>query len=82
MKKIKSFYSKLPNWLKPNAEQIAAAKVVLKAWLKGVVIAGSGLISYKLGASPEVAVLVAALTHPIIKWLDPTDPQLGISSIK
>lgn len=79
MKKIKSFYNRLPKWLKPNAEQIAAGKVVIKAWLKGVVMAGSGLISYKLGASPEVAVFISALVHPIIKWLDPKDPQLGVN---
>lgn len=70
---------KIPNWLKPNKEQINTGKVAGKAWLKGVVIAGTGMLTYKLGASPEVALFAAALTHPIIKWLDPSDPSLGLN---
>lgn len=80
MKRIKKLYNKLPNWLKPNAEQIAAGKVVIKAYLKGVAIAGTGLVTYKLGASPVIALVVSAFTHPIIKWLDPNDTSLGINS--
>ena len=80
MKKIKVLYNSLPTWLKPNAEQIAAAKVVIKAFFKGVVIAGAGLIVKKLGGSNEMALAVAAIVHPILKWLDPNDAQLGINS--
>lgn len=80
MNTLKRLYARIPNWLKPNKEQIAAAKVVIKAFLKGVVIAGAGLLVKKLGGSNEMAIAVAAFTHPIIKWLDPNDPQLGINS--
>lgn len=80
MNAIKNFYAKLPTWLKPNQEQITAGKVVIKAFFKGVVIAGAGLLVKKLGGSNEMALAVAAIVHPILKWLDPNDVQLGINS--
>lgn len=80
MKRIKALYGKLPKWLKPTDKQIVAGKVVLKAFFKGVVIGGAGLGVKKLGGSNEAALAVAAVVHPILKWLDPNDVQLGINS--
>lgn len=71
---------RIPQWLRPKPAQIAAGKVVFKAFLKGVVIAGSGVLAHRLGATPEVSLAIAGIVHPIIKWIDPNDPQLGIKS--
>lgn len=80
MKKIKNFYNKLPKWLKPNAEQVAAGKVVIKAFVKGVIIAGSAILTTKLGGNLELSAAVAGITHALIKWVDPTDTSIGINS--
>ncbi len=80
MKTIKALYAKIPNWLKPSKKQVAAFKVVFKAYVKGVLVAGVGVALVKFQDNPEIAVLVAAVLHPIYKWLDPNDPQLGIKS--
>lgn len=79
MKTIKQIYAQVPKWLKPSKEQIKAGRVVVKAFVKGVVIAGSGALTMKLGGGPEVALAVSGIAHAVIKWIDPNDPSLGIN---
>lgn len=70
---------KIPVWLKPSKKQIADFKVVLKAFLKGIVIAGAGALTVKLGGSIEVAGAISGITHALIKIIDPTDKSIGFN---
>jgi hypothetical protein len=72
----------IPIWLKPTKKQVADFKVVLKAFVKGVIIAGAGIAARKLGATPQETVLIMGATHPILKWLDPADKSIGIKKSK
>jgi len=69
----------IPKWLMPTKKQIKDAKTLLKAFLKGVVIAGSGALTVKLGGGVEVAAAVAGITHALIKIIDPTDKSIGFN---
>lgn len=82
MQFLRKLGKRIPQWLRPKPAQIAQAKVVFKAFLKGVVIAGSGVLAHRLGASPEISLAIAGIVHPIIKWIDPSDPQLGINALE
>lgn len=66
-----------------NKEKVEEIKrqflVALKAFLKGIVIAGSGLLTVKLGGSNEVAVAIAGFTHTLIKIIDPSDNSIGFN---
>lgn len=79
MNAIKDFYKRLPKWLKPTNKQIKAFKVLLKATIKGIIIAGTGVIANKYGANGFESLAISAVTHPILKWLDPTDKSIGIN---
>jgi hypothetical protein len=70
----------VPIWLKPSKKVIKDAKVLLKAFLKGVVIAGAGVLTLKLGGEEWVAGAIAGITHALIKIIDPTDKSIGIKS--
>jgi hypothetical protein len=69
---------KIPVWLKLSKKQIADFKVLIKAFLKGIVIAGSGALTVKLGGNIETAAAISGVTHALIKIIDPTDKSIGL----
>ncbi|CAB4214923.1 hypothetical protein UFOVP1616_61 [uncultured Caudovirales phage] len=73
---------KLPKWLMPTEKVIKDAKVLFKAFIKGVIIAGAGALTLKLGGGPEIAAAIAGCTHALIKIVDPTDKSIGVGVSK
>jgi len=56
-------------------------KAAIKSYLRAV--AASGLtvgLAIAGDIKPEYAVLLGALIAPLVKWLDPTEKEFGIST--
>lgn len=80
MKFLRNLGKRIPKWMRPSPETATQGKAVLKAFAKGVVIAGAGLISEKSGNPVLVTGAIAGSVHALIKWIDPTDTQFGVNA--
>ncbi len=67
---------KIPTILKPSSKQMTA----LKSYLRVIASAGVAYAIHRFGADPQVSILIGALTAPLLKWLDPSEPSMGLGS--
>ena len=68
----------IPKFLKPTSSQIVA----LKSYLRVIASAGVAYLINKLGADPQLSLIIGAATAPLLKWLDPSEKAIGLGKTK